>query len=78
MIHFIHIIRNSCDHGIEKPEDRLALGKPETGTVTLKAYNEGNHIVIEIADDGKGLDAQILNKKVSKKALFTRSGYNER
>ena len=68
----IHIIRNSCDHGIEKPEDRLALGKPETGTVTLKAYNEGNHIVIEIADDGKGLMHKCSNKRVLKKVLLAR------
>ena len=67
----IHIIRNSCDHGIEKPEDRLALGKPETGTVTLKAYNEGNHIVIEIADDGKGLDAQMLKQKGIEKGVIS-------
>ncbi|WP_110875241.1 hybrid sensor histidine kinase/response regulator [Helicobacter cinaedi] len=67
----IHIIRNSCDHGIEKPEDRLALGKPETGTVTLKAYNEGNHIVIEIADDGKGLDTQMLKQKGIEKGVIS-------
>lgn len=67
----VHIIRNSCDHGIEKPEDRAAAGKPETGTVELKAYNEGNHIVIEIADDGKGLDAEMLRQKAIEKGVIS-------
>ncbi len=67
----VHIIRNSCDHGIEKPEDRVAAGKPEGGTVNLKAYNEGNHIVIEVADDGKGLDADMLRHKAIEKGLIS-------
>ncbi|OBV28711.1 chemotaxis protein CheA [Helicobacter sp. CLO-3] len=67
----IHIIRNSCDHGIESPEDRKALGKPEVGRVDLKAYNEGNHIVIEITDDGKGLDADFLKQKAIEKGLIS-------
>lgn len=67
----VHIIRNSCDHGIEKPEDRVAAGKPEGGTVNLKAYNEGNHIVIEVADDGKGLDADMLRHKAIQKGLIS-------
>ena len=54
----MHMIRNSVDHGIEPPEERIAAGKPEVGTVELKAYNEGNQIVIEIADDGKGMDPE--------------------
>ncbi|WP_345740904.1 ATP-binding protein, partial [Helicobacter cinaedi] len=52
----VHIIRNSCDHGIEDPKDRAQAGKPEKGVIQLKAYNEGNHIVVEIVDDGKGID----------------------
>lgn len=67
----IHIIRNSCDHGVESPEDRKALGKPEIGRVDLKAYNEGNHIVIEITDDGKGLDAEMLKLKAIEKGLIS-------
>ena len=67
----VHIIRNSCDHGIEPPEERVAKGKPETGIVELKAYNEGNHIVIQINDDGKGLDANILKQKALEKGLIT-------
>ncbi|PAF45843.1 chemotaxis protein CheW [Helicobacter sp. 11S02629-2] len=67
----IHIIRNSCDHGIERPEDRLAAGKSEVGKIDLKAYNEGNHIVIEIKDDGKGLDAEMLRRKAVEKGLMS-------
>ncbi|MBF7067782.1 response regulator [Campylobacter volucris] len=67
----MHMIRNSCDHGIEDPATRLANGKPEKGTVNLKAYNEGNHIVVEIADDGKGLDADALKSKAIEKNLIT-------
>ena len=66
----IHIIRNSCDHGIEVPDVRTANGKSEVGKVELKAYNEGNHIVIEIKDDGKGLDAEMLKKKAIEKGLI--------
>lgn len=66
----IHIIRNSCDHGIEVPDVRVANGKSEIGKVELKAYNEGNHIVIEIKDDGKGLDAEMLKKKAIEKGLI--------
>ncbi|MDF1882691.1 response regulator [Sulfurimonas sp. SAG-AH-194-C21] len=67
----VHIIRNSCDHGIEIPEIRLAQGKNEMGTIGLKAYNEGNQIVIQIDDDGKGLDAQMLKDKSVEKGLIT-------
>ncbi|PIE74215.1 MAG: chemotaxis protein CheA, partial [Deltaproteobacteria bacterium] len=67
----VHIIRNSCDHGIETLEDRAAKGKPETGRVELMAYNEGNSIVIEIRDDGKGLDAELLKDKAFQKGLIT-------
>lgn len=67
----VHIIRNSCDHGIEMPAVRLAAGKPETGTITLKAYNEGNAIVIQIDDDGKGLDAEMLKNKSVEKGIIT-------
>ncbi len=67
----IHIIRNSCDHGIEKPEDRKMLGKPETGRVELSAYNEGNHIVIKITDDGAGMDPEKLKTKAIEKGIIT-------
>ena len=67
----VHIIRNSCDHGIESPEERLAKGKPEEGTISLKAYNEGNQIVIQIDDDGKGLDPEMLKQKSYEKGIIT-------
>lgn len=67
----VHIIRNSCDHGIEVGHVRLDLGKPEVGTIQLKAYHEGNHIVIQIVDDGKGLDAQMLKQKSIEKGIIT-------
>lgn len=67
----IHIIRNSCDHGIEVPEVRKNAGKEAVGTVELKAYNEGNHIVIEISDDGKGLDPDMLKQKAIEKGVIT-------
>lgn len=67
----VHIIRNSCDHGIETPEIRLASGKEESGTIHLKAYHEGNHIVIQIIDDGKGLDAEMLKLKSIEKGIIT-------
>lgn len=67
----VHIIRNSCDHGVETPAERLAKGKSETGTIGLKAYNEGNQIVIQIDDDGKGLDAEMLKKKSLEKGLIS-------
>jgi two-component system chemotaxis sensor kinase CheA len=67
----VHIIRNSCDHGIESPATRTEAGKSETGTIELKAYNEGNHIVIEIADDGKGIPPDKLKEKALKNGLIT-------
>lgn len=67
----VHIIRNSCDHGIEDISIRKSLNKSEIGNINLSAYNEGNHIVIKISDDGKGLDAQYLKQKAIEKRLIT-------
>ena len=67
----VHIIRNSCDHGVEDKATREAIGKTEKGLIELKAYNEGNHIVIEITDDGKGLDADTLRSKAIEKGIIT-------
>ncbi len=67
----VHIIRNSCDHGIEDGATRRAKGKPEGGLIQLKAYNEGNHIVIEITDDGKGLDPDLLRSKAIEKGMIS-------
>jgi chemotaxis protein histidine kinase CheA len=59
----IHIIRNAVDHGVEPAEERRRRGKPETATIRLEAYHEGNHVVIEIADDGRGLDLDRIRSK---------------
>jgi len=67
----VHIIRNSCDHGVETPEERVAKGKDEIGVIGLKAYNEGNQIVIQIDDDGKGLDTDMLKNKSLEKGIIT-------
>ena len=66
----MHCIRNSVDHGIEAPEARTAAGKPETGTILLKASNEGNQIVIEIKDDGAGIDVEKVRKKAIDRGLI--------
>ena len=66
-----HMIRNSADHGIENPEDRLAAGKPETGTIILNAYHEGGHIIMEIRDDGKGLNTARIREKAFENGLAT-------
>ena len=67
----VHIIRNSCDHGVETPAVRTANGKDAKGTIDLKAYNEGNQIVIQIDDDGKGLDVNMLKSKSLEKGIIT-------
>ncbi|MDR3708555.1 MAG: chemotaxis protein CheA [Capsulimonadaceae bacterium] len=64
-----HLIRNSVDHGIETPEDRIAAGKPESGTVWLRARHESGSIILEIVDDGKGLDKEKIVKKAIEKGL---------
>lgn len=66
----VHLVRNSLDHGIEMPEVRLAAGKPEIGTVTLEAFHRGGNIVIEVKDDGKGLDKDKLRAKAIEKGLI--------
>jgi two-component system, chemotaxis family, sensor kinase CheA len=68
-----HMVRNSVDHGIETPEDRLSAGKPETGVITLDAYHEGGQIVIEISDDGRGLNIQKIKAKALKSGLVNES-----
>jgi two-component system chemotaxis sensor kinase CheA len=66
----MHSVRNSIDHGIESPAERKAAGKPEEGMVLLKATNEGNMIVIEIADDGKGIDVEAVKAKAVEKGII--------
>ncbi len=65
-----HIIRNSVDHGIELPEQRIAAGKPEMGLITLDAYHEGNHIAIIVSDDGAGLDMEKIVIKATQRPGF--------
>ncbi len=66
-----HMVRNSGDHGLERPHERLTAGKPEVGTITLNAYHEGGHIIIEISDDGRGLSIGKIKQKVLKNGLAT-------
>lgn len=66
-----HLVRNSVDHGIELPDERIAAGKPVQGTVTLKAYHAAGQVVIEISDDGKGLDGDALAEVAVSKDLLT-------
>lgn len=67
----VHMIRNSVDHGLETPEERISAGKSEKGLITLKAYHRGGNIVIEISDDGKGLDKQSIVHKGIKAGLVS-------
>jgi two-component system chemotaxis sensor kinase CheA len=67
----IHLIRNAVDHGIESPEDRRAAGKPEKSEVRLEARQEGDHIVLIVADDGRGMNAEKLRAKAIEKGLIT-------
>ena len=66
----IHCVRNAVDHGVEMPDDRIAAGKDETGTVFLKASNEGNLISIEVSDDGKGIDVDAVHRKAVDRGLI--------
>ena len=66
----VHLVRNAVDHGVETPEEREAAGKPRTGRVVLSAEQEGDHILLMIADDGKGMDADVLRAKAVEKGLL--------
>lgn len=68
-----HMVRNSADHGLETPEERAACGKPRAGTIRLTAYHEGGHIIIEISDDGRGLDTKRIKDKAIASKLATES-----
>lgn len=68
-----HMVRNSADHGLEMPAERRKAGKPEKGTVRLSAYHEGGHIIIEVKDDGRGLDVEKIKKKVIENGLASES-----
>lgn len=66
-----HMVRNSCDHAIELPSDRMAVGKPEEGTIVLRAYHEGGHIIIELRDDGAGLKTARIRQKAIENGVIT-------
>jgi len=72
-----HLVRNSLDHGVEMPEDRVARGKQPTGTITLKAYHQSGNIVIEVGDDGAGLPRQKILAKAKERGLPVHDGMND-
>src|SRR5699024_5687524 len=67
----VHLIRNAMDHGIETPEVRSQLGKPQQGTITLEAYHSGNHVFVEITDDGAGINKEKVKNKAIEKGVIT-------
>jgi two-component system chemotaxis sensor kinase CheA len=67
----MHLIRNTIDHAIESPAERRKLGKPSAGTISLSAFHSANHVVVEIADDGAGIDIELVKAKASEKGLIT-------
>jgi len=68
----VHLIRNAIDHGIETPEERQKMGKPSKGKIYLRAYHDGNNVVIEVEDDGKGIDKEKVKQKALEKKLLTK------
>jgi len=66
-----HLVRNAIDHGLESPEERQKAGKPAKGTIRLNAYHQGNHVVIEVADDGRGLDPALILSKALERGLLS-------
>ena len=66
----VHMIRNSLDHGVEPPKERLSKGKSPKGLVSLKAYHQGGNVVIELSDDGRGLDAEKVLSRALEKGLI--------
>lgn len=68
----IHLLRNAADHGLETIEERVAIGKPRKGTIKLQAYQDGNSVVIEVEDDGKGINVQAIKNKAVQKGTITK------
>jgi two-component system chemotaxis sensor kinase CheA len=71
----IHIVRNSLDHGLETPETRKAAGKPATGTLTIRAAQEGDRVLIEIIDDGKGINPEVIKRKAYEKGILDEASF---
>src|SRR6201986_5315540 len=67
----VHLVRNSVAHGIERPDDRASVGKPRTGRVSLRAYHRGNHIYIEVEDDGRGIDYERVKQSAIERGLIS-------
>ena len=67
----MHLLRNSADHGLESNEERVRLGKPEVGSIFLDAYQDGNNVVIEVRDDGAGIDIDRVRQKAIEKGSIT-------
>lgn len=67
----LHMIRNSADHGLESADERIAIGKPEEGVITLEAYHQSGHIIIKVSDDGRGIDVNKIKEKIIQKSLAT-------
>ncbi|MFN3740136.1 MAG: chemotaxis protein CheA [Thermodesulfovibrionales bacterium] len=67
----MHLVRNAIDHGIESPEERKAKGKEETGLITFRAYQKGNHVVIEVADDGRGIDLEKIRRRAIERGILS-------
>src|SRR5699024_11200207 len=66
----VHLIRNAMDHGIETPRERIDVGKPEKGTIQLEAYHSGNHVFVEISDDGAGIHVDKVKEKAIEKGVI--------
>jgi len=73
----IHIIRNSCDHGIEKPEERKAKGKPPEGVININAYHKGHNVIVEVSDDGRGIDPELVRDAAVEKGIISRAAADE-
>jgi two-component system, chemotaxis family, sensor kinase CheA len=67
----VHMIRNSADHGLETPDERISAGKPEEGVITLEAYHQGGHIIIKVSDDGRGVNVKKVKDKILQNKLAT-------
>src|SRR3546814_20530749 len=72
-----HMVRNSADHGLETPEERRKRKKPDTGKITLNAYHEGGHIIIEISDDGRGLALDKIKAKALQHGIATQTALDD-
>lgn len=73
----VHLIRNSLDHGVEHPDERVAKGKPRIGEVALVARHEGNNVIIMVTDDGKGINAEVIRRKAVEKGVITQEEVND-